>query len=318
MKQITWNFAINTFLVATNGSYRLAVRIAKDHDNSLFAGKADPAINALYLVFHPIYLNMQSTYDLWHAQGGTQSGETLSLQLLLKQLSHTKISDWDVAIQAIYKHNSPAYRKLLPHNRIPFQTGSQAERITAVTALGTNLIGLTTLADVKTDVDSFQIEITTGQDVQHVAFKKTGNSNDDVETARVAMCNKMFGNYGRILGFNEDNPTAITKFFPIKFIHSYHQIFFMHSIKPDAKYKVVKHTFLPEDELLITATNEASFRVYISDGGDGDYTTKGVVVAGNTAITIEASLLGDIKTNKYLMVQNLSHTINADFEIEFL
>ncbi len=39
MKQITWNFIINTFLVATNDSYRLAVRIAKDHNDALFQVK---------------------------------------------------------------------------------------------------------------------------------------------------------------------------------------------------------------------------------------------------------------------------------------
>jgi len=128
----------------------------------------------------------------------------------------------------------------------------------------------------------------------------------------------MFGNYGRLLGINEDNPSVIAKYFPIKFIHSYHQIFFMHSIKPDAKYKVVKHTFLSTDQLWISATSEAGFRVYISDGGDGDYSTHGVVIVGNTSVTIEAALLGNIEANKYLMVQNLSHTNNADFEIEFL
>jgi len=318
MKQLTWNFIINTFLVATVGSYRLAVRIAKDHNDALFAGKADPEINAMYLIFHPIYLSMQNAYDLWHAQGGTQSGETLGLNLLMKQLSHTKISDWDIDIQAIYKRKTPEYKKLLPHNRTPFQIGSQDNRITAVAALSKNLTGIPALTALKTDVDAFKIELTTGQDVKNVSFKTTDNHSEAVEEARVAMCNKMFGNYGRLLGINEDNPSAITKYFPIKFIHSYHQIFFMHSIKPDAKYKVVKHTFLPTDELWISATSEAGFRVYISDGGDGDYSIHGVVIVGNTSVTIEAALLGNIEANKYLMVQNLSHTNNADFEIEFL
>ena len=318
MKQITWNYVINTFLVATIGSYRLAVRIAKDHNDALFAGKADPAINAQYLIFHPLYLNMQSTYDLWHAQGGTQSGETLGLQLLLKKLSHTKISDWDIDIQVIYKRNSPEYKKLLPHYRVPFQSGTQDQRLTALAGLSTNLTGIAALAAVKTDVDAFQVDLTTGQDVQHVAFKTTGNQNELVEAARVAMCNKMFGNYGRLLAINEDNPPAITKYFPIKFIHSYHQIFFMHTLKPDAKYKVVKHTFVATDPLSITTTTEAAIRVYISDGGDGDYSTHGVLVAGNSTVTIEAAALGDLVSNKILMVQNESHNLNAEFEIEFL
>ncbi len=272
----------------------------------------------MYLIFHPIYLSVQNAYDLWHAQGGTQSGETLGLNLLMKQLMHTKISEWDIDIQAVYKRNTKEYKKLLPHNRIPFQSGTQDERITAVAGLSNNLIGIAPLAAVKADVDAFKVELTTGQDVKNIAFKTTDNHSETVEAARVTMCNKMFGNYGRLLGLNEDNPSAITKYFPIKFIHSYHQVFFMHSIKPDAKYKVVKHTFLPTDELIITSTNEAGFRVYVSDGGDGDYSTQGVVIVGNTSVTIEASLLGNIETNKCLMVQNLSHTTNADFEIEFL
>ena len=90
MSIYVWSYIVNTFLVATRSSFKLAVRIATDHDAALFAGKSVAEINAMYLVFHPLFLQLQSSYSTWVAQGGTQSGETLSLQLLLKELVKTK------------------------------------------------------------------------------------------------------------------------------------------------------------------------------------------------------------------------------------
>ena len=318
MSTNVWNFVINTFLVATANSYRLAVRIAKDHDAALFAGKADPNVNAQYTLFHPLYLNMVSSYELWLSQEESQLGDTLSLQLALKQLSSTKIKNWDIKIQNVFTNDTPDYKKLLPYHRSPFQSGSQNDKITALAALSTNLTDITTLAAVKLEIDAFLDNLKTIQGVAHVALKKTSNHSTSVEDARVAMCNKMFGNYGRLLGFNEDNPTSIMKYFPIKYIQNRNQIVFMHIIKPSVRYNVVKHTFLPDDQILITNNAATSFMVYLSLTKDDKKINVGLTVLGNTQVTVDALALGDVENNHFLMVVNLSHDMSADFEIEFL
>lgn len=313
-----WSYIINTFLVATKSSYKLAVRIAKDHDAALFAGKADADINAMYLIFHPLYLQMQSTYEAWLAQGGTQSGETLSLQLLLKQLSSNKIKIWDLAVQVLYDSASAGYKKLFPNHRIPFQSGSQDDRIAAVGALSTNLIGIVPLAATATDVDNFLVQLKDARSAQQLAIKNTGNFSTQCENARIAMCKNMFGNYGRMVGKFEDDPSVIVPYFPIKYIRTSNQIYFTHAIKAGGKHVVVKHKFQPTDMLTITTNTAADLKVYLGLSKDDAGGSLFITVPGNSTVTVSAAQLGNVLNNSYLIVVNLSTTIAADYDIEFL
>ena len=318
MSDYVWSYVINTFLVATRSSFKLAVRIAKDHDAALFAGKSDAEINAMYLVFHPLYLQLLATYEAWVAQGGTQSGETLSLQLLLKELSKSKAKNWDIAVQVVFDSKSVEYKKLFPNHRTPFQIGSQDDRIAAVSALSTNLIAITSLATVATSVNSFMILLKDARSVHESSMKKTGNLSTDCENARIAMCKKIFGNYGRLIGIHEDEPTLVLPYFPIKYIRSSNQVFFTHSIKPGGKYVVVKHKFSPNDRITITTNTAAGIKIFLGLTKDDTGALVFVTLEGNSSITITASLLGAVDTNSYLIVQNMDPAIVADYDIEFL
>ena len=318
MYLIVWNFLINTFLVATKDSYRLALRIAKYHNDNLFVDIADPNILAQYTLFHPLYLYLQKSYDLWHAKGGTQTGESVSLKLILKELSGTKIQDWDVQIQVVHKPKTGEYKKLLPHHRNPFQTGTPDERLSALNGLCTNLIGVEKLADLLVEVTAFTSDFKNVIDVQQKSIIATGSFSETVEAARIEMCECMFGNLGRLIGFNQKTPSVIAKYFPLKYIQSSHQVVFLHIIKPGKEYNVVKHTFKPGDQLLINSYSAASFRVFVGYAKDEDGTGKGVLQLGNGHSTVDATALGDIAQNCYLTVLNLDKNIEADFEIEFL
>lgn len=318
MSRQSWNSIINSYLVACKGNYHLAVKMAKFHDNALFAGKADPNVNAQYTAFHPLYLNMQTTYDLWIAQGGTQLGETLAMKLFMKQLSNPNIGNWDRDFLKQFPANTSDYKKLMPHHRIPFQSGSTDDRITALSALSTNLIGITVLAATATEINNFLIQVKAELDIQQNAIQTTKTDSSSVEAARVAMCVKMFGNYGRLLGFNEDNPSAIAQYFPLKYIQRTQQVYYCRTLKPAKQYDITKHTFEATDQLLLTTDNAASVRVALAKNKGDDITGKGVVVPGNSSPTVNASDLGDVSQNSYLIVLNLDTNISAEFEIEFL
>ena len=318
MSEYIWSHLVNPFLSATKSSFKLAVRIAKDHDAALFAGKADPDINDNYIAFHPIYLLLLSTYEAWLAQGGTQSGETLSLQLLLKQLSRTKAKQWDTAVQVEFESSTSEYKKLFPNHRTPFQTGSQDDRIAAVSALSTNLIGIVPLAATATDVNNFLILLKDARTLKLAAAKTTGNYSTLCENARIAMCKKMFGNLGRLIGLNEDDPTVIAPLFPIKYIRTVDQIFFTHGIKAGGKHIVVKHKFQPTDMLTITTNTAADVKIFLGQSKDDTGGSLFITVPGNSTVTVSAAQLGDVLNNSYLIVVNLNSTIAADYDIEFL
>lgn len=318
MSRQSWNSIVNSYLVASKGNYHLALKMAKFHNDTLFADKADPNVNAQYVVFNPIYLQMQTTYNQWIAQGSTQLGESLAMKLLMKQLSKPNIGNWDRDFQKVYAADTADYKKLMPHHRIPFQTGAVDDRINALSALSMNLIGITALAATATEINNFILLIKAEQDLQQHAIKTTKTDSSNVEKARVAMCTKMFGNFGRLLGFNETDPSAIAKYFPLKYIQRNQQVYFTHTLKKGAQYDVVKHSFLDTDQLLLTTDNAASIRVALAKTKGADITGKGVVVLGNTSPTVNASDLGDTTQNSYLIVLNLDTNMSAEFEIEFL
>ena len=318
MSDYVWSYIINTFLVATRSSFKLAVRIAKDHDAALFAGKSDAEINAMYLIFHPIYLQLLAAYEAWLAQGGTQEGETLSLQLLLKELSKNKIKNWDMSVQGVFDSSTVEYKKLFPNHRIPFQSGSQDDRIAAVGALSTNLIGIASLIPVATSVNSFMLLLKDARDVHQVSMKTTGNLSTDCENARVTMCKKMFGNYGRLIGINEEDPTLVVDFFPIKYIRSNNQVFFTHSIKEGGKHVVVKHKFKASDRIVITTNTTAGIKIFLGLTKDDTGALVFVTLEGNSSITITASQLGAVDTHSFLIVINMDPAVVADYDIEFL
>lgn len=318
MNELVWNFLINTFLVATKDSYRLALRIAKYHNDNLFVDIADPNILAQYTLFNPLYIILQDAYDLWHAKGGTQTGESVNLKLLLKELSGTKIPDWDIQIQVVYKSKTGDYKKLLPHHRTPFQSGAADERLSALNVLCTNLTGIVPLAGLLVEVTAFTANFKDVFDTQQKAIITTGSFSDSVEAARIKMCECMFGNLGRLIGFNQKTPKVIAKYFPIKYIQNSHQVVFLHIIKPLKEYNVVKHAFKAGDQLLITSYSAANFRVFVGYAKDENGTGKGIIQLGNTHSTIDATALGNIAENFYLTVVNLDMNIDADFEIEFL
>src|SRR5258706_6471620 len=94
-----WIFLINPILVATEHSFRMAVRISTYHDSALQAASADPFFLALYNTYHPLHINLVKAYDKWHTQMGLQEGDTLNVNQQLRLLSNSKIKQWDIAIQ---------------------------------------------------------------------------------------------------------------------------------------------------------------------------------------------------------------------------
>jgi len=316
MLSTVWSALINTFLSVTSTSYRLAIKIAKAHDVALNAAKADPEIGAMYTAFHPLYINLNNAYTVWQTQRGSQHGETVAFESSIATLSSQKVAAWDVAAQVVYNKHSSDYAKLFPNNRTPFQNGSQNNRIAAVAALSGALTGIVPLAAVKTDVDAFLSEITSAQNTQHDALNSTLMQSGAVEDARVAVCVKMFGNYGRLVGKYEESLMKVADFFPLKYLRQSHQIFFTRIIKPGVVHTIVKHTFATPDSVIVDINSAATGRIFLSDTKDDKSLTKGVAFAANSHQIFPIASLGNIATATYLIIVNTDANINLDYDVE--
>jgi hypothetical protein len=311
-----WIFSTNIFLTVTEYSYFLAVEISTFHDNVLAAGVADADIKVLYDKFHPIHLALLSDYNNWKVQGDTQQGKSLSLRQLLSELSGTKIQDWDIQVQNIYKQNTPEYKILLPNHRIPFQTGTQTERIQTVKSLGTKLGSYASLATLKTDVDAFYTQLNDAFNNQKSNISGTKTQSSAVETSRVAMCVAQYANLGLLMDKYAGTPEKVANYFDLENIRKTKQTVYTGHIKPGVADTIAKHTFAAGDEVYLENTGTTTLQFYLAATKDAMPGTKTYTLASGNA-TVAIGELGDV-ANAFVTVYNPDANNTGGFYVELI
>src|ERR1035438_5333855 len=112
-----WLFLLNCILTACLRSYRLAVRISTFHLAALLAASGNTFFLGLYGTYLPFHTALMLQYNSWVAQGGTQSGQTLSLAQLFKQLRQSKIQAWMAAVAVVYPIDTLRYQTIFKHGK---------------------------------------------------------------------------------------------------------------------------------------------------------------------------------------------------------
>src|SRR5260221_7424332 len=219
-----WSYLINPILVATDSSYRMAVRISTFHDSALKAANADAFIMTLYNLYHPLHLALVAAYDAFTAKEGTTQGETLNLRQLFRLEAKQKINSWDAAIQMVYPKDSVKYKSLLPNGHGPFQTGSQTQRMSAVQTLSNSIGTDAALVAVKADVDNFYALLNTANTVQKGSISNIKALSDAVEAARVAMSVGQYSNLGKLIGAHAGDTSVIEQYFDLEAIRKGQQV----------------------------------------------------------------------------------------------
>lgn len=310
----TWILLINPFLSATRKSFLKAMRISTYHDSALNAAKSDPDIQVAYNYYHPIHLNYKTLYDDWIQQGGEQQGKTLNLNQLLRLLSGSKIEQWDVKIQNQYLPNTPAYKRLLPNNRQPFQTGGQVERMNAVKVLSQTIGTDEALATVKTDVDSFNAQLEAAVANQKGDISSTRTDSSNLEIARQSVGDGQYANLGRLITKYASTPEKIAPFFDLQTIRRIKQTVFNGTLKGGEIHTIVKRKFNSTDAITLTNLGVEPLKFYLASAKDMQPGAVFVTVNGG-AKTIVASELGDV-ANRYLTVLNTDAVHDAEFIME--
>jgi hypothetical protein len=310
----TWVHLQNPFLNATAKNFLRAMNISTFHDSALASKKADPVFLGLYNGYHPVHVNYKTLYDDWVGQGGEQQGETLNLYQLLALLSSSKIEQWDIKIQNVYPRNTPAYKKLLPGMRQPFQKGQLIERVEAVQVLKQSIGDEESLAAVKTDVTNFNTLLQAALSTQKEKISATQQSSTTLETARVAMCVAQFGDLGSLISKYPSTPEIIEDYFDIEGIRNVQQIVFTGHVKGGEVYTILRHTFANDDQVVLTNQSDAHLQFYLAPLKDSKPGT--VFVSLDKGIkTVSASELG-IVTDTYLTVLNSTPSVTAEFKVE--
>jgi hypothetical protein len=310
----TWSPLQNPFLSATEKSFLNAMGISTYHDSALSASKSDPFFLGLYNFYHPIHLSYKTAYDNWIQQGGKQQGDTLNLTQLLRLLSNTKIRQWDIKIQNQYAINTPAYTRLLPDRRKPFQSGSQIERIQAVQVLSQAIDTDESLATVKTDVDNFNTLIQSALLAQKESKTNTRNESSNVDMARVAMCNAQYSNLGAMIQKFYETPEKAEAYFDLVAIRRSQQTVFTGHVKAGGVYTILRHTFDDTDEITLTNPGNVPLKFYLAPFKDSQ--PNGIFVTlGTGNKTVLANELGNLN-DTCLMVLNTDPLHIGEFMVE--
>jgi len=312
-----WTHLVNPFLVATEKSYLKALNISTFHDSALYAVQNESFFTPLYNYFHPLHLANQAAYSNWVAQKGMQTGDTLNLTQLLKLLLSTKIGQWDIAIQVVHPKNTSAYQALLHQNRKPFQTGKQAERISAVQSLGLALTGDTALASVKNDVDAFYQLLDTANTSQKSSKTTTNTQSDAVESARVDMCTAMYSNLGAMIQKFASNPDSLANYFDLHSIRNAEHVNFSGHIKPLHIHSVCKHTFAPTDSIEVNNTGAVALNLYLAHTKDAVAGSQIASVAPGADQIVPVTSLGNLENN-YLIISNADANIVGEWEVTLI
>ncbi len=309
----SWIFIINPFLTATNGSYPNAYQISVFHLTALNAAKTDPFFAALLATYQPIHDAFVAAYNQWTLQAGLQLGQTETIKQLFKDLN-VNIKTWDVAIQNVYPDSTPTYKGLLPHKRVPFQSGTQNERLTAIQNLIDAIGSDANLSKLKTTIITFQTTIMAAMGSQKTALQKTGLDSDDVEANRIAMCIAQYANLGAMIQQFATTPEVIEPYFDLKNIRQEIQTVFTKELKPSEVYFIAKRSFKAADVIEFDNTGNTDISFYIADKKDATTSTVVINVPAGESKSIVANELGDITNLHFLIAKNIDDAIKGSFE----
>ena len=313
-----WSYTINPFETATNDSYTKALKISTYHYDALAGVQTDPFFGPLYTTFASLHTTLRTNYSNFTAQQGAQMSKTLSVNQFLDMLSNTKVKQWDVAAQVAHPQGTAAYKNLFPHFRVPFQQGTQLERINAVKTLSLALTGDTALATTKTDVDNFFTQLDGANNTQKSSKSATASNSDKVETARINVCVAMYANLGAMIQKFASTPEVIADYFDLASIRNGSQIDFTGHLKPLHSHNVCKHTFSPEDIITVKNTSPVALQLFLgltkSTEAKSILPTGIVTIGANSEQTVQASALGDL-THTNLIIYNPDANITAQWEV---
>lgn len=317
MKQ-DWRFAQNVFGNVTKGNYLKMLKISTWHINALKAKAGDPYYDALIAAYQPLHDAVEAEYNKWDTSKGTHVGSTASFEELLKMLSEIKAEDWDVAIQNIYRRDTPKYLSLLPHYRKSFQSGSNEARVNAVKNLSKAIGTDAALATVKADVDAFILLLNKARTDQQGDLSDTSDFSEDFEEARVAAAEGQYRDLGSLMNKFYKTPKAIEPFFDLANIRKAPQAEFTGTVNKGALKNIFKRTVQPATEFRLINNGAAPLKfAFVSEKND-DIGATHVLVLAEEEETVPASALGKVPEDKFFKVKNDDAALDGKFTIEIL
>ncbi len=211
-----YHFLINSFLVATNGSYKKALSLGMDHLAKLIANQADAVVAAMLATFDPVmqaFLTAQQNLD---TALGDYKGDTQSVESLFDELNNEKLAYWEGQLFYHFPKGSVEATQLMPKGRGAFQSGTYEQRILAIKTFGDKCALIPVLVPLSVNVLAFHTQIASARALQQSDGEgQTAALRDLRETARVALCEEMYGDMALLVHHYRTDPLQVERFFDL-------------------------------------------------------------------------------------------------------
>ena len=303
----TWQFSNNQFLNVTKKNYRKALKLSSAHDKYLFKKTtdfpADPDWATLYERYHPVHLAYMAAYTNWKASGGNLSGDTQSLNDLLK-LIPKKLDHWIALIIPVYDRATAQFKKFFPQGRTPFEVGRIDDKITAVKSLSTTIGADVTIAPAKVLVDAAYAELDGARSTQEGGKSSKKTLSEAVEAGRVSAMTMQYRDAGFLINKYADTPQSIESVFDLLTLRENLQSFFTRKMKPTENSPLTKNTFAADDDIRAKVADAGSStdKVTLYLGSTlGGIDSTGITVFNNAGVKFAASAFNvDLTVNTFL------------------
>jgi hypothetical protein len=252
-------------------------------------------------------------YTAWQSQQGTQKGQTKSLSDLLDSLRGNEIETWDLAIQQVYRQETPQYISLLPHHRAPFQSGRQQDRIAAVAALSLTLEKYPALQTLKVQIDAFYDSLVQANKSQKGSKSTKTGSSTEVETDRLALAAVLYGVLGLLMNHYKAKPDMLGSLFLLEVLRNKEQTEFHHDIAAGETRLALTHTFEEEDTLLVSS-GKTDLQLALVAHKNSPMPPDAYVLPASDTQPLAPSALG-AAGNRFLIIKNVSATEKGAYTI---
>jgi hypothetical protein len=218
---LPYRFFINPFLSVTRNSYKDMLSLGVDHKAKLVANQADPEIAAILVTYDPIlqsYLNVDQNLS---SVLGTYKGKTQTLEELFDQLRKIRLPLWEGQIFFFYPEGTETATSLFPNARNPFNDGTYEQRIQAIKVLGDKCALDPSLLGVSVNILAFHTQIESARLTQQSQGEGAADTLRTLrETARVLLCQELYGDMGKLMYKFRSNPTAVGDYFDMEILRS--------------------------------------------------------------------------------------------------
>jgi hypothetical protein len=315
MPEKVWLFLINPFITSTKGSFEKMRTLSTFTDSRL---ATDPTLATQYAFLHPKLLAFRAAYDAWKGGGSDQKSLTASLKVLLDEELPRQLKAWDFEIQHFATKGTAEYLKYFPHGYSPFTRGKQETKIGAVAELVLQLGKRTPVPPIKDTINDFLTDLNAANSTQKDSKGDTGDLSDAVEAARIELAGAMYSVLGHLMSIHWANPEVIGNYFDLELLRKKPQEDFTGHVAAGAIRFIVQRTMEADDMVLLKNTGTVALTWYLAEtkGAAHEAGAPSVTVEPGQQTSVAASALGNVATDKYLMVFNASELTEGAWEVE--